>query len=157
MVLRPRRADGPNRSAHDRRRFSIPRAVAVRSRCPIDRVLQNPGNGVVVFRRHDQDGVRLTYAPLQLHNFSGRVLLLVLIEAGDAVKLERSRWSRLPARVRSRRAGRRDCTIRGEGCRRCRECELVCSFMLSLRRIFRLHPSQSKSALLILYRRSDHS
>ena len=88
MILRARRADGPNRSAHDRRRFPIPCAIAVRSRCPINRVLQNTRDGVVVLGRHEQDGVRLSYAPLQLHNFGGWVLFLVLIETRNPVNLE---------------------------------------------------------------------
>src|SRR5687767_4498065 len=88
MVLRPRCADGSDRSAHDRCRFSIPRAVPVGSRRPINRVLQHAWNRVVVFRRDDENGVRLAYPLLQLRDFCWRVLFLVLIETGYAVKLE---------------------------------------------------------------------
>src|SRR4029434_2809784 len=79
---------GASRSADDRRRFSIPCAVAVGTRRPVNRVFQNAWDRVVVLRSHEQDGVRLPYALLPLHNFRRRVLLVILIEARDAVKFE---------------------------------------------------------------------
>src|SRR5215831_9128435 len=88
VVLRPRGADGPERCAHDRRRLPVPRAVAVGARRPVNRILQHAGHGVVVFRRHKQNGVRLAYPPLQLRDFGGRVLLLVLVKDRDTVKCE---------------------------------------------------------------------
>ena len=66
MILRARRADETNRSAHDRRRFAVPRAVSVRPRSPINRVLQHAGNRVVVLRRGEEDGVRLAQATLKI-------------------------------------------------------------------------------------------
>jgi hypothetical protein len=48
----------------------------------------NTGDGVVVLRRHEEDSVRLADASLELHHLGGRVLLVVLVEAGDAVQLE---------------------------------------------------------------------
>jgi hypothetical protein len=89
VVLRPCGADGPGRCARDRRRLPIPGAVAVGARRPVNRILQHAGHGVIVFRRHKQHGVRLAYPPLQLRDFGGRVVLLVLVKDWDAVKCER--------------------------------------------------------------------
>src|SRR5687768_3962670 len=103
MVLRPGRADGSDRSAHDRHRLPIPRAVSVRSRRPIDGVLQHTRNRVIVLRRHNQNGIRLADAPLELGDLRGWILFLVLIEAWNPIKLERldSRFWRNKLRCRS--------------------------------------------------------
>jgi len=88
MILRARRAHGSRLCAHDRSGFAIPRAVTVGTRRPVNRILQNAGDRVVVFRRNKQDGVRLPYPALELRDFGWRVLFFVLVEEGDAVQFE---------------------------------------------------------------------
>jgi hypothetical protein len=50
--------------------------------------LSTPGDRVVVLRGHEQHRVRLADAPLHLHHLGWRVLLVVLVEPGDALQLE---------------------------------------------------------------------
>src|SRR3984893_11660134 len=68
MVLGPSGSDCAERRAHDRRRFSRPGAVALGPRGPIDRVLQNSRDGVVVLGRYDQNSIGAANALLQLHH-----------------------------------------------------------------------------------------
>src|SRR6266550_1520294 len=88
MILRAGGAHGSRRCADDRRRFAVPRAVAVGARRAVNCILQHAGDRVVVFRSHKQDGVRLAYPPLELRDLGWRVLFLVLIKDRDAVQLE---------------------------------------------------------------------
>src|SRR6478752_2630320 len=88
MILRACGAHGSRRCAQDRGRFAIPRAVTVGARRPVNCILQHAGHGVVVFRRHKQDGARLAYPPLELCDLGWRVLFLVLVKDGDAVQFE---------------------------------------------------------------------
>ena len=58
------------------------------SGAPIDRVLQNPRDRVVIFRRHEENGICIPDAPLQLGDLRRWILFLVLIEAGNPIKLK---------------------------------------------------------------------
>src|SRR5215831_700261 len=88
MVLCPRCTDRPDRSSHDGNWFPVPRAISIRSGCPVDSVFQHARNGVVVFRSHDQDGIGLPDALLQFNNFGRRILFLVLVEPGYTVQFK---------------------------------------------------------------------
>src|SRR6202521_5696689 len=67
MVLGPSGSDCAERRTHDRRWFSKPGAVAMGSRRPIDRVLQDSRNGVVVLGSYDQNSIGVANALLQFH------------------------------------------------------------------------------------------
>ena len=88
VVLSARRPNRSDRGAHDCCRLAIPRAVTVRPRRPVNRVLKHAGDGVVVFGRHKENRIGLAYPLLQFHDFGRWVLLIVLIEAGDAINFE---------------------------------------------------------------------
>jgi len=89
MILRTRSPDASCGCTHDRGRFTIPGAVTVGTRSPINRIFQYTGHGPIVFRRNKQNSIRLTYLFFQLRDFSRRILLLVLVKRRNAIKLER--------------------------------------------------------------------
>src|SRR5262245_39109426 len=88
MILRPGRSDRTARRAHDRGRLSAPGTVPVRTRCPVDSVFQHTGNRIVVFGRHEQNRIRLTYLAFEFNDHFVRILLIVLIETRDALKIK---------------------------------------------------------------------
>src|SRR6267378_5680068 len=59
MVLGPSGSDCAERRTHDRRRFPRPGTVPMGPRGPIDRVLQDSRDGVVVLGRYDQNELAL--------------------------------------------------------------------------------------------------
>src|SRR6266446_4686547 len=68
MVLGPSGSDCAERRTHDRRWFPRPGAVAMGPRGPIDRVLQDSRNGVIVLGSCHQNSVGAANALLQFHH-----------------------------------------------------------------------------------------
>ena len=66
MVLGPSGSDCARRRSHDRRCFPRPGAVPIGPTGPIERVLQDPRDGVVVFGRYDQKSIGAANALIQL-------------------------------------------------------------------------------------------
>src|SRR5580765_3553942 len=88
MILRPRCAERSHGRAHDRRRLVRPRAVAVGPRRPVDRVLKPAGNGIIVFRRDEQNRVGFANALFQLNNLNRRLAFIILAENRNTIELE---------------------------------------------------------------------
>jgi TetR/AcrR family transcriptional repressor of nem operon len=68
MVLGPSGSDCAGRRTHDRRCFPRPGAVPMGPTGPIDRVLQDSRDGVVVFGRYDQKSIGAANALLQFQH-----------------------------------------------------------------------------------------
>src|SRR5258707_15536767 len=68
MVLGPSGSDCAERRAHDRRCFPRPGAVPMGPTGPIDRVLQDTRDGIVVFGRYDQKGIGAANVLLQFQH-----------------------------------------------------------------------------------------
>jgi hypothetical protein len=74
------------RRAHYRDWISFPGAVAKRARCPVDRTLQDAGDGVVVLECDEEYGVGRADAGLEERHPFRRVCLFALIKGRDAVE-----------------------------------------------------------------------
>src|SRR6267154_813624 len=68
MVLGPSGSDCAERRTHDRRCFSRPGAVAMGPTGPIERVLQDSRDGVVVLGRYNQKSIGAANALLQFQH-----------------------------------------------------------------------------------------
>src|ERR1700739_799608 len=88
MVLCSSGSDCADSRTHDRRCFPRPGAVPMGPTGPINSVLQDSRDGVVVFGRYDQKSMGAANALLQFQHWRWRALLVILIEDGNILKLK---------------------------------------------------------------------
>ena len=68
--------------------FPVPGVIPVRPGRPVDGVLENPGNRVVIFRGNDKDGVGGANALLEQRNAFRRVGFFILIEGWNPLEVK---------------------------------------------------------------------
>src|SRR5258708_31746500 len=88
MVLGPSGSDCAERRTHDRRYFPRPGAVPLGPTGPIERVLQDSRDGVVVFGRYDQKSVGAANALLQFQHGRWWAPFVILIEDRNFIELK---------------------------------------------------------------------
>ena len=79
MLLRQCAAERAGRGAGDECRLSDPRIFAPGPCAPIDRVLENGGNGAVVLRRDDQHAVGARDLVFEARHFRRQIAFVVLV------------------------------------------------------------------------------
>src|SRR6266403_783562 len=79
MVIGAEGADDARREAENRPWLAVPRALAVRPRCDVDRVFEHAGHRAVVLRRHEQHRVGLLDAALEVFSLLRRIGIEVLV------------------------------------------------------------------------------
>src|SRR5437588_2059594 len=99
MVIGAEGADDARREAENCPRLAVPRALAVRPRCDVDRVFEHAGHRAVVLRRHEQHRVGLLDAALEVFCLLRRVGVEVLVVMRhlpdfDDLELQRRRCHR---------------------------------------------------------------
>ena len=72
VILHPRRAEDPAGDAHQRTGLPVPTVVPGRPGAPVDGVLEDAGDGVVVLGTAEEEGVRGPHGGLQLAHRGGR-------------------------------------------------------------------------------------
>src|SRR4030095_5138987 len=99
MILGAGRAQRSHRGTHHCHRLSGPGTVAVRSPRPIDRILQNAGNRVVVLRSDDEYRVGASDLLFEFYYLCWRIRFVVLAESGQTIDLKdvdsRACWCQL--------------------------------------------------------------
>src|SRR5262249_41055115 len=89
MLLRQGAADRAGRGAGDESGLAGPGVLTPRPRAPVDGVLENRGNGAVMFRSDNQDAVGAREFVLEAHHLGRKVAFIVLVvhrQVGDARK-----------------------------------------------------------------------
>src|SRR5581483_2895398 len=85
-ILRPSPAENSAGSAHDSDGLASPGAIPIRARSPVNGVLQDARDAVVILRRDEKNGIGCTDMSFEFHDHGWRIRFLVLVKCRDLVK-----------------------------------------------------------------------